>query len=240
MSTRAASGAVAVLDGVEVRRSEGGRIFDLEIARLQLGAGELVAVVGPSGSGKSTLLDVLGLILAPLRAGRFEIVGSEVPFRKGRIPGAAKRRREIGFVLQHGALLPFLTVRDNVLLGSALARKKAGRVVVEDLLSRLGLAGLESALPAKISGGQRQRVALARALASDPALLLADEPTGSVDVRQAREIGLLLRDFTRERGTGTVLVTHDELLAREVADRICRIEAEFPGPGWTRSRLVTP
>jgi putative ABC transport system ATP-binding protein len=232
------SAAVIRLGEVVVERVEGERVFRLQIEKFEVGAGELVAVVGPSGSGKSTLLDLLGLILPPREHGCFVVGGEEVVMRQGRIVGAALRRRKIGFVLQHGALLPFLNVRDNIYLGAGLAGISLDRLEVEDLLARLGLFDLQEAMPAKISGGQRQRVALARALAMKPPLLLADEPTGSVDANQALEIGRLLREMTHELGLATVLVTHDQGLAGESADRTVRIEPGFPHPGLTHSRFV--
>jgi len=232
--------AVVLLDGIEVERTQGDRSFELRIDHLEVRAGELIAIVGASGSGKSTLLDLMALILPPRKHTSFLIGGEDVPINNGEIPGAARRRRGIGFVLQHGALLPFLNVQDNICLGAAIAGKVPDRMETDDLISRLGLNGLESALPGKISGGQRQRVALARALVAKPALLLADEPTGSVDAQQAGEIGVLLRELTQAQGLATILVTHDSTLAGEIADRICRIEVEFPRPGQVRSRLVLP
>lgn len=232
------SSVVVRLRDVEVRRGGAGRVFELSATEFDVFAGELVAVVGPSGCGKSTLLDLLALILAPHSYAEFVIGGEEVPVKRGRIPSAAKRRTKIGFVLQHGALLPFLNVRDNIRLGAVLGGKNPDRLFVEDLVARLGLSGLESAMPAKISGGQRQRTALARALAAKPPLLLADEPTGSVDPLQAGEIGDLLRSLTRELGMATVLVTHDRGLAAEFADRTVAIRASSPHPGLVRSNLL--
>ena len=232
-----ATDPVVFLHEVEVERREAGRTFELEIPELVVRPGELVSVVGPSGSGKSTLLDLLALILPPRQFSRFVVGGEDIPVEKGHITHAAERRTRIGFVLQHGALLPFLNVRDNIRLGAVLGGKNPDRLLVEDLIARLGLSGLEKALPAKISGGQRQRVALARALAARPPLLLADEPTGSVDPLQAREIGNLLRSLTRENAMATILVTHDLDLAESISDRLVAITATAPHPALLRSRL---
>lgn len=231
---------VVHLRNVEVERGEAGRGFELEVPEFIVLPGELVAVVGPSGCGKSTLLDLLALILPPRKFDCFVIGGEEVPVKNLRIPQAAERRTRIGFVLQHGALLPFLNVRDNIRLGSVLGGKDPDPLFVEDLTARLGLTSLERAFPGKISGGQRQRTALARALAAKPPLLLADEPTGSVDPLQAEDIGALLRTLTKENSMATVLVTHDRGLAEKFADRIVSIQATSPHPALIRSRVILP
>ncbi len=229
--------AVVELAGIVVQRQEGERQFRLEIEEFILHAGELMGVVGASGSGKSTLLDLLGLILPPAEQSTFRFAGEEIRWHKGSLPRAALLRRKIGFVLQHGALLPFFSVQQNILLGAELAQQPVTQEALQEILEELRLRDIASALPAKISGGQRQRAALARALLSDPVLLLADEPTGSVDARQADEIGHLLARFTKVKKTATVLVTHDEALARSVSDRILRIIPDSPRPGLTQSRL---
>jgi putative ABC transport system ATP-binding protein len=231
---------VVHLRNLEVERGEAGRLFELEVPEFVVLPGELVAVVGPSGCGKSTLLDLLALILPPRKFERMVIGGEEIPVKNFRMQGAADRRTRIGFVLQHGALLPFLNVRDNIRLGAALGGNNPDPLFVEDLTSRLGLTGLEHAFPGKISGGQRQRTALARALAAKPPLLLADEPTGSVDPLQAEDIGELLRTLSKENSMATVLVTHDRELAEKFADRIVSIQATSPHPALIRSRVIVP
>lgn len=229
---------VVELEAMVVERCEGERTFRLEVDELRLRPGEVFSVVGPSGSGKSTLLDLLGLILAPVGQAKFQFDGAEIRWQQGRLARAAEWRRKIGFVLQHGALLPFLSVRQNILLGAELARTMVEEADLASVLEQLQLTSIAEALPGKISGGQRQRVALARAILSDPVLLLADEPTGSVDARQADEIGLLLQRLARQRGAATVLVTHDEPLARRVGDRLGRIFPESADRSVTCSRLV--
>jgi putative ABC transport system ATP-binding protein len=228
---------VVLLHDVEAERKAGDRLFELSVGNFEVGSGELVALVGPSGSGKSTLLDILGLILAPSRYGTFSIAGTDVQIDKLGLKDAARLRRKIGFVLQHGALLPFLSIRDNIVLAAALARERPSRSEVEDLCDELGISGILSAKPSQVSGGQRQRAALARALVHRPKLILADEPTGSVDAQQALEIGRLLKNTTESHDLGTVLVTHDLELAKHLQARIYRIHPEIEQPGIVRSRI---
>lgn len=228
---------VVLLHDVQAERKAGDRLFELYVDSFEVRVGELVALVGPSGSGKSTLLDILGLILAPAHFGIFIVAGEDIPTDALGLKDSARLRRKIGFVLQHGALLPFLSVRDNIVLAAALARERPDRSEVDDLCSELGLDGILAAKPSQISGGQRQRAALARALVHRPQLVLADEPTGSVDAQQALEIGRLLKDTTETHDLGTVLVTHDLQLAKHLGARIYRIHPEIEQPGIVRSRI---
>jgi ABC-type lipoprotein export system ATPase subunit len=198
--------AVRVLDGAE-----------LEVAR-----GELVAVVGRSGSGKSTLLHLLGGLDRP-DAGEIELDGLRVD-RLDERGLTDLRRRKIGFVFQAFHLLPELTGVENVLLPARLARdgvEAAPRA--RELLERLGLAQIARRLPTELSGGEQQRLAIARALVNDPALVLADEPTGNLDEESGAAVLALLRRAT-ESERGVVLVTHDRA-ATGLADRVLRLEA---------------
>jgi putative ABC transport system ATP-binding protein len=228
---------IVLLQDVEAERKARGRVFELAVGSFEVGRGELVALVGPSGSGKSTLLDVLGLLLQPTQYGSFVLGGQEIPVEGLRRKDAAKYRRSIGFVLQHGALLPFLSVSENITLAAALARAQVSLDDLESLAAELGLTSILSAKPSQISGGQRQRVALARALVHRPKVILADEPTGSVDAEQALEIGSLLKDTTRTHDLGTVLVTHDLDLAKHLGARIYRIYPEILQHGVIRSTI---
>jgi ABC-type lipoprotein export system ATPase subunit len=195
------SGAARVLDGA-----------DLDVA-----AGELVAVVGRSGSGKSTLLHVLGALDRP-DAGMLEVAGARLDRLDDR-ELTDVRRHQVGFVFQAFHLLPELTGLENVLLPARLARDGAeaaprGR----DLLDQLGLAGAAARLPGTLSGGEQQRLAIARALVNEPALVLADEPTGNLDEESgAAVLGLLHR--VAETGRAVVLATHDRA-ATALADRV--------------------
>jgi ABC-type lipoprotein export system ATPase subunit len=194
----------------------------LDGAALTVEAGEVVAVLGRSGSGKSTLLHLLGGLDRP-EAGTIEVAGEPVTGASERQLSSLRRRR-VGFVFQFFHLLPELTGEANVLLAGrvrgaqpdALAR---GR----ELIDRLGLRPVADSLPHQLSGGEQQRFALARALVNDPALLLADEPTGNLDLEAGAEVLELLRDGARE-GRAVVLVTH-EPAAAGIADRVLRLEA---------------
>jgi ABC-type lipoprotein export system ATPase subunit len=187
---------------------------------LDVGAGEIVVVLGRSGSGKSTLLHVLGGLDRP-EAGTVE-VGGEALTGAGEKRLSELRRRRIGFVFQFFHLLPELTGEANVLLAArvrgahpeAAARGRA-------LIDRLGLEPVAAALPHQLSGGEQQRFAIARALVNDPALLLADEPTGNLDVEAGAAVLQLLRELAAE-GRAVVLVTH-EPSAAGIADRVLRL-----------------
>jgi ABC-type lipoprotein export system ATPase subunit len=190
---------------------------DLEVA-----AGEVVAVLGRSGSGKSTLLHLLGG-LDRADAGRIELGGERVTGASERALSALRRRR-VGFVFQFFHLLPELTGEANVLLagrvrGAHPDAERRGR----ELVDRLGLRPVAASLPAQLSGGEQQRFAVARALVNDPAVLLADEPTGNLDVEAGAEVLRLLRSGADE-GRAVVLVTH-EAAATEIADRVLRLDA---------------
>ena len=185
---------------------------------LELGAGELVALTGKSGSGKSTLLYLLGGIDRP-SAGSVRVAGVALEhLDEARL--AAWRGRHVGFVFQSFQLLATLTAAENVMLpmdfaGSRRARERRPRAL--ELLARVGVREQADKLPAALSGGQQQRVAIARALANEPALLLADEPTGNLDSETARTVLELFRAAARA-GTTVVIATHDPEVAA-LADR---------------------
>ena len=180
--------------------------------------GEIVAVVGPSGSGKSSLLRCVAGFLAPT-AGTVRIASTVVADERRSEPPEA---RGVGFVFQHYALWPHMSVRDNVAYPwKARRTAPADRArFAEELLVRVGLAGLGDRRPATLSGGQQQRVALARGLAGDPKLLLLDEPLSSVDAQRRDELQVLIGDLVRTRGLATLVTTHDQREATALADRI--------------------
>ncbi|MBK0392890.1 ABC transporter ATP-binding protein [Ramlibacter algicola] len=196
------------------------RGIDLRVAR-----GEFVAIVGESGVGKSTLLHCLAG-LDTWDAGRITVAGRDL----ATLDDAARallRREAIGFVFQAFHVLPHLDVRQNVALPlMLLQRHDAARV--EQALESVGLGGLGERLPQQLSGGQLQRVAIARALVHDPALLLADEPTGNLDPRTADQVLDVLPRRTREQGASLVLVTHSAAAAAR-ADRVLHMTAEGLG-----------
>src|SRR3954468_449081 len=192
----------------------------LDGAALEVEAGELVAVLGRSGSGKSTLLHVLGG-LDRADAGEIEVAGERVDGASERRL-AALRRRRIGFVFQFFHLLPELSGEANVRLAARVrgAHPRAGERAGE-LVERLGLREGAGLAPAQLSGGEQQRFAIARALVNDPAVLLADEPTGNLDPASGHEVLRLLRE-TADEGRAVLLVTHDDA-ASAAADRVLRL-----------------
>ncbi len=199
---------------VTTARKSYGSFTALDDVSIEIPAGSLTALLGPSGSGKSTLLrSIAGL--ETLDSGVVRIAGRDVT----RQP---PQRRGIGFVFQHYAAFTHMTVRDNVAFGPTIRKrpKRETAAKVDDLLEIVGLAGFQHRYPAQLSGGQRQRMALARALAVDPEVLLLDEPFGALDAQVRAELRLWLRRLHDEVRVTTVLVTHDQQEALDVADRI--------------------
>jgi putative ABC transport system ATP-binding protein len=220
------------LTAVGVRhRTPAGVVQALEQVTLDIPAGEGVAVVGPSGCGKSTLLGLLGGLGRPT-TGTVR-VGSHVISDLSDRGRAAFRRECVGYVYQNDNLLPFLTVEENLTV--QLALDPAGGAAPGDagqLLERLGMAALSQRLPDQLSGGQRQRVAVARAVVHRPRLLLADEPTGSLDAANATVVIDLLIEAARALGATLVMATHDRAAAgrmeRTVELRDGRLTADTP------------
>ncbi|HSA72288.1 MAG TPA: ABC transporter ATP-binding protein [Burkholderiales bacterium] len=182
------------------------REIDLAVTR-----GEAVAVVGASGSGKSTLLAILAGLDTPTN-GTVELDGQDL-FAMDEDMRAELRGRAVGFVFQSFQLLPSLTALENVMLPLELASDAAAETKARDMLVRVGLGERLQHYPKHLSGGEQQRVALARAFVVRPQLLLADEPTGSLDADSGAEVIRLLFEMNREYGTTLVMVTHDESLA---------------------------
>lgn len=191
------------------------RGLDLRVER-----GEFVVVRGPSGCGKTTLLNILGLMMAPTRAASVCIDGQET-LGLSDAARARLRRGTIGFVFQRFNLLPTISVRQNVALPLRL-RGEAVDGQVDTLLERVGLQPYGRKKPGQLSVGQQQRVALARAVVGGPPVLLADEPTGSLDSANAQEVLGLMRELHRERGQTIVMITHGEQ-AELGADRVLRM-----------------
>jgi lipoprotein-releasing system ATP-binding protein len=183
---------------------------------LVLEKGEFCALMGPSGSGKSTLLNVIGLLDRPT-AGRL-LINAEDTTRLDDRALTRLRGRSIGFVFQYHHLLPAFTAAENVAMPMLLDRGRpdAGmRRRAEELLETMGLGPWRDNLASNMSGGQQQRVAVARALAMNPALVLADEPTGNLDTKSAQTVFDLMREVNRTSGTTVLLVTHNHELARQ-------------------------
>jgi sulfate transport system ATP-binding protein len=191
----------------------------LEGVSVDVPTGSLTALLGPSGSGKSTLLRVIAGLERP-DAGEIRLEGRDVT----RIP---PQSRGVGFVFQHYAAFKHMTVRENVAFGLKIRRRPRAEVKqrVSELLELVQLARLADRYPAQLSGGQRQRMGLARALAVDPKVLLLDEPFGALDARVRKELRLWLRRLHDETHTTTVIVTHDQEEAMEVADRVVVMNA---------------
>ena len=173
--------------------------------------GEVVGLVGPSGSGKSTLLSIVAGLDTPTR-GTVRVDGEDL-FAVGEDARAALRARKIGFVFQSFQLLGNLTALENVMLPLELAGRRDARQAASDMLARVGLSERLGHYPKVLSGGEQQRVALARAFVVQPAVLLADEPTGSLDFATGEKVMELMFDLNREQGTTLVMVTHDRAIA---------------------------
>jgi putative ABC transport system ATP-binding protein len=234
----AAPAPLATLRGVAKRRQGADRAFELHVGDLTLHPGRSLALVGPSGCGKSTLIDLLALALEPDSAEAFAVAdgrGEEVDvaalWRTRRLDRlAGLRARRFGYVLQTGGLLPFLSVGENIALPQRLA---GGRdpARVRELAGRLGIADMLGELPGRLSVGQRQRVAIARALAHRPPVVLADEPTASLDPINAAAVFGLFLELVAEEGASLVVATHDrEMVA---AHAIPAEEADVGRDGTT-------
>lgn len=188
----------------------------------ELAAGETAALVGASGSGKSTLLTLIAGLDTPTQ-GTVRIAGQDI-FALDEDARAALRAEKVGFVFQSFQLLGNLTALENVMLPLELAGRRDARQAATEMLARVGLSARLAHYPRLMSGGEQQRVALARAFVVRPALLLADEPTGSLDFATGESVMQLMLDLNRELGTTLVLVTHDRAIAAR-CDRRITIEA---------------
>ncbi|OLQ21065.1 lipoprotein ABC transporter ATP-binding protein [Tannerella forsythia] len=202
------------------------RFDKLEILKgidLMIDTGEIVAIVGPSGAGKTTLLQIIGTLDKP-DIGTLLIEGIE-PFRLNEKQMADFRNRHIGFVFQFHQLLPEFTALENVMIPALIARQptSAAEKRAKELLDFLKLSDRIKHKPAELSGGEKQRVAVARALVNRPSVILADEPSGSLDTQNKEELHALFFDLRNEMGQTFVIVTHDEQLATQ-ADRIIHMK----------------
>jgi putative ABC transport system ATP-binding protein len=184
----------------------------------QLAPRETAAIVGASGSGKSTLLSIIAGLDTPSR-GTVRLAGQDL-FALTEDERAALRAQKVGFVFQSFQLMGNLTALENVMLPLELANRRDARQAAADMLARVGLAQRLSHYPKVLSGGEQQRVALARAFVVQPAVLLADEPTGSLDFATGEAVMKLMFDLNRELGTTLVLVTHDRNIAQQCERRI--------------------
>lgn len=204
-----------------------GTISVLRNVTLSLQRGNAVAITGPSGSGKSTLLYIIGTLDQPT-SGRFTLMGAE-PAKLSAAEHAGFRNRHIGFIFQDHHLLPQCSVLENVLVplvaGSGV--KPADEQRARKLLERVGLGHRVEHRPAQLSGGERQRVAVCRALINEPAVLLADEPTGSLDRQTAQTVGSLLLELSREQNVLLLCVTHSSELAGQFPLRMELLDGQL-------------
>ena len=215
--------ALEVKDLVKSFSLDGAMINAVDNVSFQVRSGEFVALVGPSGSGKTTMLSILAALLSPT-SGQVLIDGQDLAQmnEKRRVK---LRREKIGFTFQSNNLIPFLTAQENVefmlrLNGQA---DKAGRVRSAEILARLGLSDRLHNLPAQLSGGQQQRVAIARALIHNPAVVLADEPTASLDTERAFQVVETFAKLVHENNRAGIMVTHDLRMCQHV-DRILQMQ----------------
>lgn len=199
---------------IEAVSKQFGSFLAVDRVSLEVKTGSLVALLGPSGSGKSTLLRIIAGLEIP-DSGRIFLTGQDATHR-------STQERQVGFVFQHYALFKHLSVRRNIAFGLELARWPQNRIKnrVDELLELVQLTGLGDRYPSQLSGGQRQRVALARALATQPQVLLLDEPFGALDAKVRKELRNWLRRLHKEVQVTTVFVTHDQEEAMEVADEL--------------------
>lgn len=196
------------------------QVTALDHVSLIIEKGEFTAIIGSSGSGKSTLLHIIGGVDVPTR-GKVYLDGQDV-YAQSNEKLAIFRRRQVGLIYQFHNLIPTLNVVENITLPILMDKRKVNEERLNDLLDLLGLKDRKTHLPNQLSGGQQQRVAIGRALMNAPAVMLADEPTGSLDSRNGHEIIKLLKESNKKYGQTLILVTHDENIALQ-ADRIIGI-----------------
>jgi len=191
---------------------------------LKVEQGEFISFIGPSGSGKTTLVNILGCLDNP-SSGELWLTGRKV-FDQGKTLSESEltriRREIFGYVFQKFYLIPTLNVLENVVLPFTFYKKEGAEKKVDEVIDLLGLTKRKRHLPGQISGGEMQRVAIARALINNPRILIADEPTGNLDTKRSREIGMLLKELNQRHGLTVVLVTHNPGLAG-IAGRVIEL-----------------
>lgn len=217
------SNALETKSVIKTYPGEGGTIYAVNDVSIQVRAGEFVALVGPSGSGKTTMLSILAALLQP-SSGQILLDGQDLA-GMGEKERVGLRREKIGFTFQANNLVPYLSAVENVELMLRLNGRldKAGKLRARELLARLGLGERLNNLPAQMSGGQQQRVAIARALIHNPSLVLADEPTASLDTERAYQVVETFAGLIHEQKRAGIMVTHD-LRMVEYVDRVLQMQ----------------
>ena len=205
----------------KVYGSGNNKVVALDNVSFSVEKGEFVSIVGASGSGKSTLLHLLGGVDRPT-SGKVLINDTDI-FKMNDDELAIFRRRQVGLIYQFYNLIPVLNVSENITLPTKLDGRKVNEAKLNDLLKTLGLEKRRNNLPNQLSGGQQQRVSIGRAMMNEPALMLADEPTGNLDSKASEEIISLLRLSNKKYNQTVIIITHDEKIALE-ADRIITID----------------
>ncbi|UPH49989.1 ABC transporter ATP-binding protein [Listeria innocua] len=195
----------------------------LKNVSLEVAQGEFVAIVGPSGAGKSTFLSIAGALLSPTE-GEISIGGTTLNNMSGKALTKV-RLDKVGFIFQGANLIPYLNVRDQLLVIAELSGEKgsAAKERADKLLQELGLTARENNYPESLSGGEKQRVAIARALMNDPDIILADEPTASLDANRGHKVVQMIADEVKRKNKAAIMVTHD-VRVLDLVDRVIRIE----------------
>ncbi|EHB5187695.1 ABC transporter ATP-binding protein [Listeria monocytogenes] len=213
-----------IMKNISKNYQDGEQVIEvLKNVSLEVAQGEFVAIVGPSGAGKSTFLSIAGALLSPTE-GEIAIGGttlnnmSEKALTKVRLD-------KVGFIFQGANLIPYLNVRDQLLVIAELSGKKGSAVKerADKLLQELGLTARQNNYPESLSGGEKQRVAIARALMNDPDIILADEPTASLDANRGHKVVQMIADEVKRKNKAAIMVTHDERVL-DLVDRVIRIE----------------
>ncbi|BET57648.1 ABC transporter ATP-binding protein [Geobacter sp. 60473] len=221
------SNIIEVVDLCKIYGAGDTRVDVLRGVNLAVAEGETIALVGASGAGKSTLLHLMGTLDRPSSGS--VLFGGEDVFRKSDMDLAAFRNRSIGFVFQFHHLLPEFTAEENVMMPALIGGMKRSAALgpARELLSEVGLAHRLTHKPGELSGGEQQRVAIARALVLSPRLLLADEPTGNLDMKTSDEVHETLSEINRKRGLTLVVVTHNERLASRMGRTVRLVDGRI-------------
>ncbi|MFD1672029.1 ABC transporter ATP-binding protein [Agrilactobacillus yilanensis] len=213
--------SLALTDITKYYQDGPNRIEVLKSTSLAVGPGEFAAIIGPSGAGKSTLLSIAGTLLSP-SSGKIELADTDVTTMPAK-DRTKLRLQKVGFIFQNSELIPYLTVKDQLKYVTKLAKRPTSEAEILALLNHLGLSHRLKNFPNQLSGGERQRVAIARAFINNPDLILADEPTASLDSKRGHEVVAMIAQEVHEVQKAAVMVTHDERVL-DLVDQVYRIE----------------